>query len=501
MISKRQGAAALGAVMVALWAGVSVARAEPDGPVEVAPGSSSTPLVSAPLPRTTRPRNEVRPLDEVERERRAEARVAEVRREEQEAADAAAVVETELTSAPAPADPYYDEVSEAGRRATGVYLPAVFIRNAGIEGVLSLVRNGHLDSVVIDLKDGAGRVTYQTGVEILEPQVIDYLGDVSAVVHALREAGVYTIARIVCFADPQLPERHPERAIMHVRRDEPWVSWGTGGTWLDPYNRDNHQMVIDLANDAEGFGFDEIQLDYVRFPVDDGTEYARYPAEDGTERAQLILEMLRRLDTELQIPLGVDVFGLAAYREGDPSGLGQDLAAWVEHVEVFSPMLYINAMRAWQVDAPDRSRRLIETGVSRLRERLGPRPVIRPYLQAFARGAGHEGFNPRFIARQIVGARRGDADGFLFWHPGARYGMLRAAMTGAARGLSPFPLRELPADASAPGEPELASPETTPPAQASAPTSQGDAEGQAAGQAAAPSEPADAEGPLARLQH
>ena len=284
--------------------------------------------------------------------------------------------------------------------------------------------------------------------------MVDYLGDVHQVIDELRAAGIYTIARIVCFADPQLPERHPERAILHVRRERPWVSWGTGGTWLDPYNRDNHEMISQLANEAAGFGFDEIQLDYVRFPVDDGTQYARYPSEDGTVRAQLILELLRRLDGELQVPLGVDVFGLAAYREGDPSGLGQDLAAWTAHVEVFSPMLYINAMRAWQVDHPDRSRRLIETGVSRLRERIGERPVIRPYLQAFARGAGHEGFNPRFIARQIVGARRGDADGILWWHPGARYGMLNTAMRGVARGMSPFPVREIPEDPSAPAEAE-----------------------------------------------
>jgi hypothetical protein len=331
-----------------------------------------------------------------------------------------------------------DVVTPHGRRATGVYLPGVYIRRHTIEEVVELATRTRTDAVVIDMKDGAGRVTYPTEIEILQDQVVSYIPDPAGLISGLKERGIYTIARITCFADPQLPARHPERAMMHIRRNEPWVSWGTGGTWLDPYNRDNHTMVVELAREAAAFGFDEIQLDYVRFPVDDGTQYARYPAEDETTRSDLIMEMLGRVDAAVGIPLGVDVFGLAAYRTGDPSGLGQDLEAWREHVDVYSPMLYINAMRTWHLDRPDRSRFLVESGVSRLRERLGDGPVIRPYLQAFARGAGPEGFTPRFVARQIQGAKRGGADGFLMWHPGARYSMFRRAMQGPGRGLVPF---------------------------------------------------------------
>ncbi len=340
------------------------------------------------------------------------------------------------------ADPYYDEISDQARQASGVYLPGVYLRRHGVEDVVALVERTHTNAVVIDLKDGAGRVTYDTQIEVLNDQEVPYIENPRQLVSDLKEAGVYTIARIVCFADPQLPGRHPERAIMHHRRDEPWVSWGTGGTWLDPYNRDNHDMIVSLTEEAAAMGFDEVQLDYVRFPVDDGTQYARYPGNDGTARPALLMEMLRRIDAAIHVPLAVDVFGLAAYRRGDPSGLGQDLEAWVEHVDVYCPMLYINAMREWEVSHPDRSRLLVETGVSRLRNRLGQTPIIRPYLQAFSRGAGHEGFTPRFIARQVVGARRGGADGFLMWHPGARYSMFRRGMQGPARRMTPFPIRE-----------------------------------------------------------
>ncbi len=337
-------------------------------------------------------------------------------------------------------DPYYDEITEAGQRATGVYLPGNWFRRRTAQDVVELVEATRTNAVVIDLKDGSGRVTYDTDVPELADQEQNWIEEPEQLLSDIKEAGVYTIGRIVCFADPLLPARYPERSILHIRRDRPWTSWGTGGTWLDPYNRDNHEMIVELAREAEEMGFDEVQLDYVRFPVDEGVQYARYPADQGESRSDVLIELLQNIDRAIHIPVGVDVFGLAAYREGDPSGLGQDLRAWADHVEVISPMLYLNAMRTWRVGQANRSRLLIEDGVSALRRRVGPRPVIRPYLQAFSRGAGHEGWNGRVVAQQIRGARFGGSDGFLMWHPGARYGMFRRAMSGPARGLSPFPI-------------------------------------------------------------
>jgi hypothetical protein len=205
-------------------------------------------------------------------------------------------------------------------------------------------------------------------------------------------------------------------------------------------------MVVDLSREAQALGFDEVQLDYVRFPVDDGIEYARYPAQTEETHADVLMRLLRAVDEAITVPLAVDVFGLAAYRRGDPSGLGQDLERWTRHVEVFTPMLYINAMRAWNVGEPNRANTLIYGGVNALRDRIGPQPVIRPFLQAFSRGAGQP-FNAEFIEQQIRGARRGRADGFLFWHPGHNYGTVRRSMRSGSRALVPFPIAESVRDA------------------------------------------------------
>ncbi|MCB9597653.1 MAG: hypothetical protein H6719_33355 [Sandaracinaceae bacterium] len=338
-------------------------------------------------------------------------------------------------------DPFFDPVTEQGQNARGLYLGAGFVHQHGVEAVIHAVRNARMNAVVLDLKDAEGRVHHSTSIEEMRPMQTGYLGDTAALVRTLHEEGIYAIARIVCFADRALPARFPDRAIQDVRpRHEIWTSWGTGGSWLDPYNPRNHELVVALAREAAALGFDEIQLDYVRFPVDDGTQFAQYPAETQETRTEVLLRLLRAVDEAVHVPLGVDVFGLAAYREGDPSGLGQDLEAWTRHVEVYTPMLYVNSMRAWRRGAEDRAFRLVYDGTHRLRERVGPRPVIRPFLQAFERGADR--FDAEFIHDQVRAARRARADGFLFWHPGHTYGMVRRAMRGPSRSLVPFPISD-----------------------------------------------------------
>jgi len=338
-------------------------------------------------------------------------------------------------------DRYFDPVTEAGQQARGLYLGASFVRRHGTEAVIRAVHAARMNAVVLDLKDAEGRVHHRTDIAALRESMTGDLGDARALIEALHAEGIYVIARIACFADDTLPRRAPELAIRDVRpRRDVWVSWGTGGTWLDPHNETNQRLVVDLAREAEALGFDEIQLDYVRFPVDDGVQFAEYPAETETPRPDVILSMLEAIDLAVGIPLGVDVFGLAAYREGDPSGLGQDLERWTRHVEIYTPMLYINSMRSWRRGRDDRAFSLVFDGAWILRQRLGWRPVIRPFLQAFRQGADE--FGPEFIFDQVRAARRARADGFLFWHPGHTYGVVRRAMRGRTRSLVPFPIQD-----------------------------------------------------------
>jgi hypothetical protein len=340
---------------------------------------------------------------------------------------------------------FVDKMTEKGQRARGLYITYPYAHIFKAKGIIRMLQRTRLDAAVVDLKDDAGRISFRTNVEQYKPQVVSEPIDPKAIVEELHAAGMYAIARIVCFNDPGLPKREPERAILDGRpkyagKMKPWVSHGTGNTWLNPYNKKNHDLFIALAKEAEAMGFDEVQLDYIRFPVDAGTTYALYEPSTEELRRFVLLDMLRRIDGEISIPLSVDVFGLAAIRRGDPTGLGQSLTDWTSHVEAFSPMLYVNAMPGWRMDVEDRGHVLVKGPTYILRQRVGRGPVIRPFMQAFANGLGDK-WNPDFIAQEITGARLGDADGFLFWNPGSNYGMVMRGVAALEGKLMPFPLQ------------------------------------------------------------
>lgn len=347
-----------------------------------------------------------------------------------------------VTEARADAD-LFDPVSPQGVSARGLYFPGPTARRLGAAGIIRTLRNSQMDAAVIDVKTDRGPVLFNTSVPAFRDSAMNVLGDAQAMIRQLHEAGIYTVARLVCFNDPVTPLRHPELAVLdgrEHRRGQVWRSGG-GGPWLDPSNPANHEAIRALAVEVEALGFDEIQLDYVRFPVDRTTAWAVFPhSRTGVRRYEYLTNMLRMIDESIHIPLGVDIFGVAALHEGDTNGLGQLVEQWVQYVEVFQPMLYANNFRSWRASpGQDRGESFVHTATAILRRRVGTRAVIRPYLQAFGIGAGRP-FNEEMIAGYIRAARSANADGFLFWNPAANYGTVTRSMNGRARGLSPFPV-------------------------------------------------------------
>ena len=336
-----------------------------------------------------------------------------------------------------------DVISERVQRVNALYISGPFAR-AGSAELARFIRASRMNAAIIDFKDGQGRLTYDSALPEFAEQESVFIADPRALVRELQAEGIHVIGRMVCFNDRLLSVRDPGRAILDNRPNhegETWTSWGTGGGWLNPWDERNHDLLLRLADEIESFGVDEIQLDYIRFPVDDGVRFASYAYEQNQlSRAEWLHGFLRRMDGRVAVPLAADVFGIAAYWEGDRSGLGQDLELWADVIDVFCPMLYLNAMTDWNRGRPNRARNLVQFGVARLRERLGPRPVIRPFLQGFENGA--EDWGPDFIAEQIRGARSGGADGFMFWNPGSNFGTVQRAMRGPARRLIPFVLPE-----------------------------------------------------------
>ena len=228
-------------------------------------------------------------------------------------------------------------------KVKGLYVMAW---NAGVPEYMSnyieLCETTELNALVIDVKDDEGNITFNTVNEDLSAACMNIVPNFGGLVSDLKDRGIYTIARIVCFRDELWSTLHPELAIAH----KDGGSWkdGSGRTWLDPYDPGAWEYISDIALEAVSLGFDEIQLDYVRFPTDGRIGDINYgtAAEEKT-KTEIISESLTSLRAELSehgVSLSADVFGIIALSRSDSEAIGQDTTLLLNSADSICPMIY-----------------------------------------------------------------------------------------------------------------------------------------------------------------
>jgi hypothetical protein len=284
------------------------------------------------------------------------------------------------------------------------------------------LRGDGLNTLELDVKDESGQVGF---VAADLPPLARTLGaarpyyDPVQVARRAHAAGLYLIGRVVAFQDSRLAAARPDLALR--RRDgTPWVD-AAGRGWVDPYDRRVWRYVVDVAAAAARAGFDEIQLDYVRFPSDGDIASIVYPPRrpaKGRAIEAFLAYAARRLR-----PLGVRVsaalFGLAATRD---LGIGQ-VPRWIgRHVDAIYPMVYPSHYVPGEYDLVEPEAfpgATVRRSLERFRRQLrGLRVRLVPWLQDFSlrRPYGREE-----VAEQVDAARREGAAGFLLWNPDGVY--------------------------------------------------------------------------------
>ncbi|MEQ1855324.1 MAG: putative glycoside hydrolase [Longimicrobiales bacterium] len=296
--------------------------------------------------------------------------------------------------------------------------------------LLALASTSSLNTFVIDVKE-RGEVSYSSRVPLVSAVAAgrDYIGDLPSVLRALRDQGIYPIARIVCFSDPILAEARPEWAI-RTSSGGLWLDSESGRPWVDPYNAEVWAYNIDLAREALAMGFAELQWDYVRFPdVSDSVRAQMvFPAQAGRTSAEAIEQFVAASRSELAAfgaPITVDVFGRVITEPGD-SGIGQDWDELSQVADVILPMVYPALYGPGSFGLPDPNaepyllvRAAADSAVARASRAGAVRATIRPWLQAFTQGSTPYG------AQQLLDQIRAVEDAglaeWLFWNPGSVY--------------------------------------------------------------------------------
>lgn len=318
----------------------------------------------------------------------------------------------------------------------GIYVTAYSAGGSRMEKLLNLLDKTELNSMVIDLKDDAGYITYKTDNKDLQklgsPQ--NFIGDIDKLMTRLKKHDVYPIARIVVFKDTVLAKKHPELSFVKSN-GQVWTN-GKGDSFVNPYKKEVWDYNIELAKEAAAKGFKEIQFDYVRFPegFENHEKELKFTKDKEESRVDVIAEFVQYARKELA-PLGVrvsvDIFGYAASVPA-AEGIGQDFAKISENVDVISPMIYpSHYTTGWfGVTNPDTNPyATIKGSLVDTHKKLNPlgeeKPIIRPWIQDFTAswlGSGHYvQYGKKQVDDQIRAMKDEGVDEYLLWNATNRY--------------------------------------------------------------------------------
>ena len=350
--------------------------------------------------------------------------------------DSASVDSVIVTPSPPKYEPPNRPMSDNPRalRYNGIYLTGYSASSEKKVGnLIEESRGTVVGGFVMDMKDDQGHLTYRSEHPLsrLIGSGTGRLRNPKLLVDRLHDEGLIATARVVCFKDPILagyagPDSTFPFAVHDSATGRPWRQ-DNGEIWANPYHPEVREYLTYIVEELVCFGFDQIQLDYIRFPSDGDISRCVYPVKiDSLNRAEVIGHFLSRVRNKVDeqgVSLAADVFGWVPWLHGNRVfKIGQDYDVIASYVDVICPMLYASHFPA-DFKAEHKERRAYEIyleGTRKAVERRGERSAgVQPYIQGFRWRAPYYG--TRYIAEQLEASRTEGAVGWIVWNAGNRY--------------------------------------------------------------------------------
>jgi hypothetical protein len=363
---------------------------------------------------------------------------------------------TGAASAPALSSP-----SPAGRE--GLYLPVNHAMNPVLlKPYLDVISGRGLNMIVIDMKDDYGRLRFTPkNPEIPKKGRVFRPLDIDTFLRDMKERGIYTVARIVVFKDPELAAKDGGKyAVWDASSNKPWAGYFDtrrkksppdekrtdretilpaddpgyeilrtfyDEQWVDPYSEEVWEYTAALAAELHERGFDEIQFDYIRFPTDGvNLRDASYRWQDpGMDMESAILSFLRHIRARVAAPISIDIYGANGwYRTG--ARTGQEVELLAPWVDVICPMYYPSHFEQdflAQEPAELRPYRIYYQGTLRTARIGRGRVIVRPYVQAFYLNVSYDRayYDADYVRRETEGTRDAGNGGLTYWNNSGRY--------------------------------------------------------------------------------
>jgi hypothetical protein len=314
--------------------------------------------------------------------------------------------------------------------ARALYAPsAVFEAPGRLDAMLDLLDRTEANAMVIDVKETDGRLYYATDLpEAVEAGAVREapIFELEELLPILEERGIYTIARMVVMKDNTTAAARPELAVMNTATGEPWRD-NIGGAWLDPSAPGVAEYIAAIAGDLADKGFDEVQLDYIRFYSDGdysvadtnlpNTQSFRLPA------IQRVLRVVRDELATTRAFLAADVFPIA-FIVPDDQGIGQRPEVIMPYVDYFCPMVYPShyGPGVFGFDVPNNFPfEVVNRTLEIMNEQAAGLPiVIRPWIQDFGYGS-FAPYTADQVRAQMTAAADREARGWMIWNARATF--------------------------------------------------------------------------------
>lgn len=321
----------------------------------------------------------------------------------------------------------------------GIYVTGPVAGSERMPGLIELLDKTELNAMVIDIKNDGGEITFKMP-EDMQPAImgncVRYIRDMEGLMAELKSHEIYTIARIVCFKDPLLAQSCPELALKDT--DGKAITDSNDLAWVNPCSEEVWDYIIDIAVYCADLGFDEIQFDYVRFPVGSGTEKADYGVEVTEEnKHEFISGFLRTAAEQLhekEVPITADLFGTVIGNPTDVGKVGQDYVELASAADALCPMIYPShyGPGVFGLDVPDaKPYDTIRAALSLSAQELSSLSdeecaVVRPWLQDFTATwvKGHISYGLEEVNSQIQAVYDAGYDEWILWNAKNNYSIV-----------------------------------------------------------------------------
>jgi hypothetical protein len=275
------------------------------------------------------------------------------------------------------------------------------------------------NTIVFDAKDDLGAITFRSDIPKKYYPNENYtpnIEELPKMIELLHRMGIHVVARVVVFRDSIMARTRPD--------------WVYTKQFLNPAKPEVQEYMLTVIREIANTGVDEIQLDYIRYHADS----EKNTGVEGRTRADIITDFIKRvyeITSPKRILLSMDMFGIVIWqRPIDVMVVGQDVKMLSKYVDIISPMLYPSHFEkgfSGISNPADEPYMFVYDGISMMKELIGDRVIVRPWLQAFPMGIT-KGFGPWYMESQIKATLDSCGTGWLFWSPQNKYTFSYSAM-------------------------------------------------------------------------